>query len=246
MPIDPKKYAETISNPEPSIEDMWKEWKASGESPDKLEPVMKKIRPVIESHLRKYQYGPLVNKDAYRAEVQKNALKALQSYNPKYGTRLTTHVMNNLKGSHRWALSATNTARIPEHKAKYIQPIANATDELTEELGREPSHEEIAARVGIPVKHVKQIITGNRKDITSSVFEADPLDYGMQRDEEIQDLIRDALDDDKHKQLFDMIYGKNGQPRITSVAEQAKRLGVDQRTVYRMRDHINDTFKEYL
>jgi DNA-directed RNA polymerase specialized sigma subunit len=248
MAINSTKYAKQVlqDTDQPATdEDLWKKWKESGEDPSALAPLMQRINPLINSHQNKYKYGPLVNPTAYKAEITRNALKALQSYDPARGAKLKTHVTNNLRGAHRWALSTTNAARIPENKAKHIQTITNTQDELKEELGREPTNEEVADRSGIPVKHVKAIVQGNRKDIASSAFEADPNDYGIQRDEEVQDLIRDALDGDDYKKLFDMIYGTNGTTKVQSVAERAKKLGVDQRTVYRMQDKIDSTFKEY-
>lgn len=222
--------------------ELWQEWK-SNPNPTTLKPLLKQFEPVFNHSIRSWK-APNVNEAAFKGEVIIHAIKAFGNYDPSRGASLTTHVVQRIQKAKRFNAQAQNMAYIPEDKAKHIGAIDAARDQLYEELGRDPTHSEIAGTIGITPKQVKEIQVRRRADIRGSAFASDPVGYSASRDQEIISLLRPELKPDEQV-VYDYIYGMNGKPRISSTGELAKKLGKTDSQISRIKNRIAEVYNRY-
>jgi RNA polymerase primary sigma factor len=57
----------------------------------------------------------------------------------------------------RALIDQTKTIRVPVHMMEFYNKVTKASRELTQQLGREPSKEEIAKRLGLPTRKVEEV-----------------------------------------------------------------------------------------
>lgn len=86
-------------------------------------------------------------------------MHAVEKYEPERGFRFSTYATWWIKQSiERAIMNQTRTIRLPVHVIKELNTYLTAAKKMTKELGREPSAEEIAARLDLPVSDVKQAL----------------------------------------------------------------------------------------
>jgi sigma-70-like protein len=222
--------------------ELWQAWKADP-NPQNLEPLLQQFKPIFNSKVKQWR-APNVNESAFRAELDKHAIKAFETYDPSRGTTIATHVTNVIQKAKRFNTQAQNLAYIPEDKARYIGKIDTARDQLREELGRDPTHSEIGGVVGISGRRVKEIQGLRRADIRGTAFQSDPLGHSASRDREIISLLRPELKGEEQV-VYDYLYGQNGKPKVESTGEIARRLGKSASHVSRIKNRIAAVYKQY-
>lgn len=87
------------------------------------------------------------------SEGNMGLMKAVEKYDPEKGGKLSTYAAWWIKQSIKRALSnQSKTVRLPVHMVDKIARLRKISIALTEELGREPSDEELTEILGIPRK----------------------------------------------------------------------------------------------
>jgi RNA polymerase primary sigma factor len=88
-------------------------------------------------------------------------IKAIERFDPRKGGKLSTYGAWWIKQSIKRALAnQSKTIRLPVHLVDKISRMRRAAGALAEELGREPSVEELAMELGLPpdrVAHLKSV-----------------------------------------------------------------------------------------
>jgi RNA polymerase primary sigma factor len=85
-------------------------------------------------------------------------MKAVERFDPEKGGKLSTYAAWWIKQSIKRALAnQSKTIRLPVHMVDKIARMRRMSMALAEELGREPSDEELAHGLGIPVSKVAHI-----------------------------------------------------------------------------------------
>ena len=84
-------------------------------------------------------------------------MKAVDRFDPDKGAKFSTYGAFWIKQGIRRALdNQAKTIRLPSHVVERLGILQRASTRLTEELGREPSDEELAAETGLSERKVKQ------------------------------------------------------------------------------------------
>ena len=235
---------------------LWQQWNANGRKPEHLDQLHQAFRPLINAKLREWK-APRVNAAAFAADLDVHAYNAYDSYDPSRGTTLYTHVSNWLPKSHRYNTKQQNFVYMPEAQTRFIGPIRQAHDQLTDELGRVPTNAEITAHVNaqdpkfkLTAKRVETIRSNQKNDLPGSLWTYDPATKASNREQEVLNLINAEItsifprQDDRA--VFEHIYGINGRATITGTNELAKKLGKSPSQISRIKSSVGAKVKSYL
>ena len=141
-PID-KKYAVEY--------DAWKKTP----TPKTTGALLKKMQPSIDRGISA-NVGKNVS-PVLRSRARRLALDAVRTFSPTKGTRLSTHVINHMKGLRRIARKQQQVLRVPERVALDQNFLYTAEAELSDKLGREPSINELADHTKISSRRIEQV-----------------------------------------------------------------------------------------
>ena len=229
---------------------LWRDWKRGGKKPEDLDPLLKAYAPVFNQKTTRWK-APAVPKSAFQAELQTQFIHALETYDPNRGAALNTHVDLRLRKAMRLNNRFQNFAYIPEGQASHIGAINKAHDELSEELGRAPTFQEIGKHIGLPAARVETIQKARVRDIRASDFEHDPTERGTSFEEQQLAVAKNILpqlfpDQPQMHELFHYSFGTGGYPQITSTGQLAKKMGKSPSQISRMKTELGHTLKQHM
>jgi DNA-directed RNA polymerase specialized sigma subunit len=199
---------------------LWEDWQQRGKKKAELQPLFNQFQGTLEKQVNTYANKVNIPPSAIRANVHQNFIEALDSYDPNRGTKLNTHVYNQLQKTKRFIAQNQNFARLPEPMIYRIGDFERAEDQLKQQLNRDPTTMEMADKLKWPTTHVERMRKSLRKDLNQNLFEFDPSQLQVSRWEEVRGLIPYELSPQEN-QVFEMVFQK-GNPSNNDVADQLK------------------------
>src|SRR5262245_55394953 len=113
-------------------------------------------------------------------------LRAVEGFDPKMNTRFSTYASYWIKQSIKRALVNTaKTIRIPAYMVELLAKWRRATARLQDELGRPPTHEEVARSLDLPKKKLNIIKKAIR--VYNSAPQTEQVESGWSLDEMLMD-----------------------------------------------------------
>jgi RNA polymerase primary sigma factor len=214
---------------------------------------------LVKSHLRlvvkiAHQYAgfglPLAD---LISEGNLGLLRASELYDPKYGTRFLAYASVWIRQRiHRSITSQAKAVRVPVWRSQRLRKLARIQEEVSAQLGRSASEEELADRLGLSLNSLSEM-QGDRVEIVSmdaamnpgredgrniSETLADPgVGHPSDRlsSEELHDELLACLAelDDRELQVLALKFGLNVSSSV-SFRELGRRLGVSHEWVRRI------------
>jgi len=112
-------------------------------------------------------------------------MKAVDKFKYEKGFKFSTYATWWIRQAITRALiDQTKTIRVPVHMMEFYNRVTKATRELTQSLGREPSNEEIAKKLGVPTRKVEEVFRAIQDPIALQTPVGD-------EDTELEDFIGD-------------------------------------------------------
>lgn len=112
-------------------------------------------------------------------------MKAVDKFKYEKGFKFSTYATWWIRQAITRALiDQTKTIRVPVHMMEFYNRVTKASRELTQELGREPSDEEIAKRLAVPPRKVEEVFRAIQDPIALQTPVGD-------EDTELEDFIGD-------------------------------------------------------
>lgn len=145
------KPVQTYGKLEPQYAEAYNAWK---QNPNKqtINQLLRSLDPIISRHIGSL---PGSNAAVMRNKAKLIIIKSMDRYDPN-STGLNTFLSQQLMGLRRQHRNQNplNIIKTPEHRELAFNRIREARVELSNKLDREPSNEEIADYLKMPVNHV--------------------------------------------------------------------------------------------
>lgn len=182
------------------------------------------LAPTIDSALT--SFAP-ADRDALRTKARLMALRAVDTYDPKKGAKLNSHVFNSLRSLNREKARRTNVVHVPENMILEKNRLRLAKETGFAETGQEPTVEELADMTGISARRIEKLEAVGGQ-LSSSQTLTEKGDTFFAKTEDPQRIWADYVYHDldaPDKRIFEWSTGYGGKAKIPK-GEIARRLKI--------------------
>jgi len=194
-----------------------------------FEFLYKSLKPVIQMQLNKYTKGSPVPMGTFQGDTMLLFVKALKTYNPLAGAKVSVHVANTMKRLFRKNLTYQNVVRFSgENLIGKMTMYDNGKEKLEDKLGREPTSLELADELGWSLKKVKEMEKKRVKD-----FYVSDTSMPLVDETAASTRFKDKLNylymfeaRGTEKLVLEYLFGLGGKPEIKRNKDIALKVGI--------------------
>lgn len=140
-------------------------------SPDKRDRIFHKYEHLADRAARRYAAKSLPYDDTYQVAAMA-LLGAIDRYDPDRGVPFKYYATPTISGALKnYIRDNTHPIKLPRDAYEMLPSLFRATSQLTGELNREPTPEEIAERLNRPVEKIEELIEIAGMRLVSSLQE---------------------------------------------------------------------------
>jgi DNA-directed RNA polymerase specialized sigma subunit len=202
---------------------LWKTWKRT-RAPSDLQALLRQMSGLIAKESSRWSGA--IAREVLEIEAARLAKQAFETYDPKAGAKLSTHVSNYLQKMSRDVYTHQNLARLPEYQTLKVQTFQRAHSDLEGQFGRPPSTAELADHMSWSVAAVEHLRKQLRKESVESLDLKTMPASGRSDSDVMVDLVYHDLNP-LQKSIFDHTTGYAGAT-ILSGKELTDKLKITQ------------------
>ena len=202
---------------------LWKQWNKSKSTSD-LSKLLHQVNPLIYTVAQ--QYAGNIAPAILEAEAKIQAVRAFNTYNPNKGTKLSTHLMNQLKKTSRFAYKHQEIYTVPEDRRIKYHTFNSVKSHLKDKYDRDPTIEELADSLKWSNSEVKRYHNEDIKELSDSQPIATDSGFYKHQTDPITSYIYNDLAPDE-KVLMESITGLNGKSPLSN-KEVMRKLNMTQ------------------
>ena len=198
----------------------WHTWHDSPTTKN-LDKLVTQVQPLILHHVGRMATGN-IPRSALEAKATSLVIDSFPKYDPSK-TQLNTYLTWQLKQLNRYVYKHQNLGKIPESRIVNIGAISRAKEELKGLYGKDPTLEQVADHVKVPLSQVKLLEKELRKDISSEFSKQDMFRQTTEDIDAVYTIWADSKN--KDKLVLEYLYGLNGKKQL-SLQEIAAKLDI--------------------
>lgn len=196
--------------------------------------------PYINANINKWK--GIVPDAVLHAHGKHHAIAAFKSFDPEKAN-INTHLYNHISQLSRYIYTHQNVSAIPEHQLQQLGRLNQAKAFLSDELGREPTLDDLSDHMHLPKVHVQRMLTNNRADLindSDTEFQTSSVNTDTKMSDRIFS-VRNQMQPKEQKQ-FDSLTGFGGA-KVLSPQDFGKKFKMKPYEVSRLKTSLAKRFK---
>ena len=167
---------------------------------------------------RKFQTASMPLEDLFQEGVI-GLVRAVERFDPERGLRFSTFAIHWIRQSILRAIeSKSKSIRIPSHVTDSLRKLEKTREEMTLEMGVEPSDEQLSERVGFSMQKIESLMRTGMEPLSLDNLVGEDGDTPLSSllsDENAVDPLQSAISHERQKMLDDLL--SNLSPREEEV-----------------------------